>query len=118
MVDKEFLEALSSTVEVELTVKGRRSGRTTARPVWFVLEGETIYLLPMYGLKTEWYQDLLANPDVTISVKGKRMAAKAKPIREGAKVAEVVDRFRQKHGPDEIKKYYVKLETAVTVALL
>lgn len=108
---------MNSAVEVELSVKGRRSGRTTTRPVWFVLEGDTIYLLPMYGFKTEWYQDLLANPEVTISVKGKKMAANAKPIQESAKVAKVVDRFRQKHGPDEIKKYYVKLETAVIVPL-
>lgn len=117
MADKEFLEALNSTVEVELTVKGRRSGQSSTRSLWFVLERETIYLLPMYGIKTKWYQDLLANPEIVLSAKGKKITAQAKPIQEGAKVAEVVDRFRQKHGADEIKKYYVKLETAVAATL-
>ena len=117
MADNEFLEALNSTVEVELTVKGRRSSRNTTRPVWFVLEGATLYLLPMYGFKTEWYQILLANPEIMLSAKGKKMTAHAKPIQEGAKVAEVVSRFRSKHGADEIKKYYIKLEAAVAVPI-
>jgi deazaflavin-dependent oxidoreductase (nitroreductase family) len=117
LAGKEFLEALNSTVEVELTVKGRRSGQSSSRPVWFVLDGETIYLLPMYGFKTEWYQNLLANPEVALSAGGKKMTAHAKPIHESAKFAEVVDRFRRKHGADEIEKYYVKLETAVAVPL-
>ncbi len=117
MVDKEFLEALNSAVEVELTVKERRSGRTTTRPVWFVLEGGIMYLLPMYGFKTGWYQDMLANPEIEVSAEGKKVTAHAYPIQEGAKVAEVVDRFRLKHGTDEIKKYYVKLEAAVAVSI-
>lgn len=71
----------------------------------------------MYGFKTEWYQNLIANPEVALSVKGKKITAHAKPIQEDAKIAEVVDRFRQKHGADQIKKYYVKLETAVAVPL-
>lgn len=117
MAEKEFLEALNSTVEVELTVKGRRSGRNTTRPVWFVLEGATLYLLPMYGFKTEWYQNLLANPEIMLSVKGRTITAHARPIQEGAKVAEVANGFRSKHGTDEIEKYYVKLEAAVAVPI-
>ena len=117
MVDQEFLDALSSTVEVDLSVKGRRSGQNTSRPVWFVLEGGTIYLLPMYGSRTEWYQDLLANPEITVSVKGKKSNLHAKPIQEDEKVAEVVDRFRSKHGADEIRKYYARLDAAVSVPI-
>jgi hypothetical protein len=71
----------------------------------------------MHGFKTEWYKNLLANPEVALSTKGKKITANAKPIQGDAKVAEVVDRFRRKHGADEIKRYYVKLETAVAVPL-
>ena len=41
MVEMEILNALNSTVEIELTVKDRRSGKDTMRPVWFVVESET-----------------------------------------------------------------------------
>ena len=45
MANKEFIEALNSTVEVELTAKNRRTGKSSTRPVWFVLEGEIMYEL-------------------------------------------------------------------------
>jgi hypothetical protein len=52
MAAKEFLEALKSASEVELTVK--RAGKWTTRPVWFAVDGATVYLLPMYGAETKW----------------------------------------------------------------
>jgi len=55
IVEMEILNALNSTVEIELTVKDRRSGKEATRPVRFVVESETMYLLPMYGAKTKWY---------------------------------------------------------------
>ena len=117
MVEMEILNALNSTVEIELTVKDRRSGKDTMRPVWFVVESETMYLLPMYGAKTKWYQNLLANPDVTFSVRGRKITSRGEPVIEAEQVARIVERFRTKDGTDEIAKYYVKLDTAVSVPL-
>lgn len=117
MVDKEILDALKSTVEIELTVKDRRSGKPTTQPIWFVVEGETVYLLPMYGAETKWYRNLLVNPDVAISAKGRKITSKAKPVTDAGQVAEIVERFRKKHGTDEIGKYYVKLDTAVSIPI-
>lgn len=117
MVDKSFLEALNSTVEVELTLKGRKSGRLVSRPVWFVVENGIMYLLPVYGSKTQWYKNAAVNPDVAIKVKGNELNARANLIVEPAKVADVVDRFRSKHGADEIRTYYTKLDVAVAVPI-
>ena len=44
-----FIEALSETDELDLTVIGRNTGRKSTRPVWFVQEGDKIYLLPVTG---------------------------------------------------------------------
>ena len=41
---------------------GRKSGRTISIPVWFVLEGEKLYLLPVHGSDTQWYKNVLQNP--------------------------------------------------------
>jgi len=109
----EFLEALKSTSEVELTVK--RSGKWTTRPVWFVVDGATIYFLPMYGTDTKWYKYATANPEIELSIKGKKVRGKARLVLDAQKLADVVDRFRSKYG--EVKKYYRKLDAAIAVTI-
>jgi len=42
-------ERLSRYRQINLSVTGRKSGRTISIPVWFVLEGEKLYLLPVQG---------------------------------------------------------------------
>ena len=45
--------------EIEITVIGRKSGKPITNPVWFVLEGDTLYLLPLQGSDTQWYKNVL-----------------------------------------------------------
>ncbi len=113
MVEKEFLDALKSAIEIELIVK-TREGRSTSRPVWFVLEGETLYLLPVIGSDTKWYKDLLVDHQITLAVKGKRMSANAKPLTDAAEVGRIVELFRAKHGGD-VQKLYSKFDVALAV---
>jgi hypothetical protein len=44
---------LQTASETELTVTGRRSGRDVSDPVWFVQEGERLYLLPVGGARRD-----------------------------------------------------------------
>ena len=113
MAAMEFLEALKSTSEVELTVK--RSGKWTTRPVWFVVDGATIYFLPMYGTDTKWYKYATANPEIELSVRGKKVHAEARQVLDAQELADVINRFRSKHG--ELKKYYRKLDAAIAVTI-
>jgi hypothetical protein len=50
--------------QVKLSVIGRRSGKTISIPVWFVLEGEKLYLLSVEGSDTQWYKNVLQNPSI------------------------------------------------------
>jgi Uncharacterized protein conserved in bacteria (DUF2255) len=111
MVGREFLEALKSRTEVELTVK--RSGRWTTRPVWFVVDGPTVYLLPVYGTDTKWYKHVTADPEIELSVRGKKVHAQARPLLDAQQLADVTNRFRLKYG--ELDKYYRKLDVAIAV---
>jgi len=113
MAAVEFLEALKSTVEVEFTV--RRSGKRTTRPVWFVVDGATIYLLPMYGTDTKWYRYTTANPEIELSARGKTVRAEASLVLDAQKLADVIDRFRSKYG--DLKRYYRKLDAAIAVTI-
>jgi hypothetical protein len=45
--------------QIKISVTGRKSGRAISIPVWFVLEGEKLYLLPVQGSDTQWYKNLL-----------------------------------------------------------
>src|SRR5208283_2559394 len=109
MAAMEFLEALKSKREVELTVK--RSGKWTTRPVWFVVDGATVYLLPMYGTDTKWYKYATANPEIELSVRGKKLRAEASPVLDAQKLADVTNRFQSKYG--DLERYYRKLDAAI-----
>jgi hypothetical protein len=112
-----FIEALSETDELDLTVIGRNTGRKSTRPVWFVHEGNKIYLLPVNGSDTEWYKNALKNPTITLSADGESLTAEVKPITDPARVKEVVAKFRAKYGDDDVEKYYSKFDAAAEVAL-
>jgi len=109
----EFLEALKSVSEVELTVK--RSKKWTTRPVWFAVDGPTIYLLPMYGTDTKWYKYVIADPQIELTTRGKKVRGQARRVSDAQEFAGVVDRFRSKYG--ELKKYYRKLDAAIAVTI-
>ena len=59
----EFEQALKNTDEVEITVTGRKSGNRISNPVWFVHEGEKLYLLPVKGSDSNWYKNILTTPN-------------------------------------------------------
>jgi len=116
MATKDLASVLSDLEEIKLGVIGRRTGRTRTRPVWFALEGGTIYLLPVAGSNTEWYKNVLEHPGITLAAKGTRWTGRARPITSRARVRAVVKRFRAKHGAADVKKYYSKFDVALAVS--
>jgi deazaflavin-dependent oxidoreductase (nitroreductase family) len=99
--------------EIKLSVTGRKSGRVISVPVWFVLEGEKVYLLPVQGSDTQWYKNVLKNPAIGIDARGAAGKLKAVPITDATGVSSVVEKFRGKYGASDVKKYYTKFDVAV-----
>ena len=112
-----FKRALASTGEIQITVIGRRTGRPISLPVWFVVEDDTLYLLPVQGSDTEWFKNLQKNPAMILSAAGIRFDVRGRPITDPVKVHEVADKFRAKYGSGNVKKYYSKFDVAVEIAL-
>jgi deazaflavin-dependent oxidoreductase (nitroreductase family) len=104
---------LSRSSEIKITVTGRKSGRPIFIPVWFVLEDDTLYLLPVHGSETQWYQNALKNPRIRIDARGEETELQALAITDTAKVSSVVEKFREKYGAGDVKKYYSKFDVAV-----
>jgi hypothetical protein len=110
-------QRLKRTYEITLSVKGRKSGRDISRPVWFVHEGNTLYLLPVQGSDTNWYKNLLVDPTLKISVNDIEISERARRITDSNRVDDIVRKFRSKYGEGDVKKYYPKTDVAVEVPL-
>ena len=117
MAHEEFTRALQSTQEVELTVTGRKSGREITNPVWFVQEGDRLYLLPVNGTDSDWYKNVLKEPTIRLAAGGTQVTARARPGEDPAGVARVVDMFRAKYGSENVDRFYPKRNATVEVPL-
>jgi hypothetical protein len=59
MKGNDLKERLARYRQIKTSVIGRKSGKTISIPVWFVLEAENLYLLPVQGSETQWYKNVL-----------------------------------------------------------
>ena len=110
-------DRLSRYREINITVTGRKSGRTISIPVWFVLEDDKLYLLPVQGSDTQWYKNVLNNPMIRIDARGAEAEVKVVPVTDATQVSSVVEKFRAKYGAGDVKKYYSKLDVAVVARM-
>ena len=106
-------DRLSRYREIKISVTGRKSGRTISIPVWFVLDDEKLYLLPVQGSDTQWYKNVLKNRVIRIDARGAEAESKTVPITDAKRVSSVVEKFRDKYGISDVKKYYSKFDVAV-----
>lgn len=106
-------ELLSRRREIDIEVTGRKSGRAISLPVWFVLEGDTLYLVPVHGSDTQWYKNVLVNPSIRITAGDAQGEVNAVPVTDPAQVSPIVEKFRARYGAGDVKKYYAKLDVAV-----
>src|SRR6266480_4882194 len=84
---------LSRSREIKISVTGRKSGRAISIPVWFVLEDDTLYLLPVQGSDTQWYKNVLKNPSIRIEAGGTEAEVRAAPVKDATKAKSVVEKF-------------------------
>ena len=114
-------DRLSRYREINLSVTGRKSGRTISQPVWFVYDDvshdDKVYLLPVRGSDTQWYKNVLKDPLIRIDARGADDEFQAVAITDQARVSSVVEKFRAKYGASDVKKYYSKFDVAVVAAM-
>jgi deazaflavin-dependent oxidoreductase (nitroreductase family) len=103
--------------QIKISVVGRKTEQTISVPVWFVLDGEKLYLLPVRGSDTQWYKNVLKNPSIRIDARGVEARFQGVPISEAKAVNSVIEKFREKYGAVDVKKYYSKFDVAVVAVL-
>ena len=113
----EIQKALDSSVELQITVTGRKSGLEFSTPLWFVREGKTVFLLPVRGSRNQWYKNVLKSRRIKISSGKVLLDLAAKPVSDSKRVSLVADKFRKKHGASDVKKYYTRYDAAIELSL-
>ncbi len=116
MTQTDFRTALHGSNQIEITVSGRSSGRSLSYPIWFALDGDTLYLIPVKGSDTEWYKNVRKTPTIRLTVRGKIFTASARILTDQAQLDKVLEKFREKYGRN-VKSYYPKYDVAVEVPL-
>jgi deazaflavin-dependent oxidoreductase (nitroreductase family) len=109
--------ALSRANEIHISVTGRKSGKTISNPVWFASDEDKLYLIPVKGSDTQWYKNVLKDPAIKVKAGHADAELKVMPIQDAKQVASVVDKFRDKYGAGDVKKYYSKLDVALVAPL-
>jgi deazaflavin-dependent oxidoreductase (nitroreductase family) len=115
--DDGLKERLERYREIKITVTGRKSGRRISKPVWFVYEDGKLYLLPVKGSETQWYKNVLENPAMRIDARGAEASVTSVPIHDAKQVSTVVEKFRERYGAADVKKYYSKFDVAVVITV-
>jgi deazaflavin-dependent oxidoreductase (nitroreductase family) len=116
MAHTDFSAGLQNTNTIEITVTGRSSGRSLSYPVWFALDGDTLYLIPVRGSDTEWYKNLRKTPTLRLEARGKTFTTSARILTDPAQLDKVLEQFRDKYGRN-VQSYYPKYDVAVEVPL-
>jgi len=117
MVQVDFAKALRDREEITITVKGRRSGREIKLPVWFVLEGKTLWLLPVHGSRTQWFRNVLVDPTITVRAGRQALTAAGRPSRARSAVERIVEQFRKKYTARLVAQYYDRTDVIVDVPI-
>ena len=101
---EELLWKLAESDEVDIETRRDRKSPVHLTTIWIVPVQAGVYVRSFKGKKGRWYQEALANRQVTIRVGRRKVAARAEPEKNPSVVRAVSGGYREKYGerwPDE-----------------
>ena len=82
-----------------VTTTGRRTGRPHRIEIWYAADGDHIYLLAGGGRRSDWVQNLLADPAVVVELDGEVLRAAARVLPDGREAERARDLVYEKYAP-------------------
>ena len=77
-----------------ITTRGRRSGLPRPTPLGYIVMEGAAWVMAGYGPRTQWYRNILAEPQVGLRLPGRRpLAALAEEVRDPDLRARVIPRL-------------------------
>jgi hypothetical protein len=116
MASTDFRIGLENDNLIEIIVTGRTSGRSISLPIWFALDGDTLYLIPVKRSETEWYKNVRQTPTIRLKARGKTFLTNVRLITDQGQLDTILEQFRNKYGRN-VKSYYPNYDMAVEVPL-
>lgn len=113
----DFLNRLKRANEVEITVTGRKSKKRFSTPVWFVLDGRKVIIVPTKGSDNNWFKNVTKDPRIELSVGGVSVPFRATIARDASKVEKAVNELEAKYKSMWSDSYYTKRDVCVEVPL-
>lgn len=97
-------DIMSKRCVMMLTTIGRKSGLPRTNGVSYMPLGDNYIIFAGWGIQSDWYKNLLANPEVTIQVGNKTIKATARPVEDPARRRDLMLQMRKRSdqcGPPE-----------------
>lgn len=93
--DSETLDLLREIEEIDIEAPGAR------RTIWIVVVGDTVYVRSVNGVKGQWYQAVLAHPDIIIHAGEQPIPARASLETDADAIAQVTTAYLTKYAASE-----------------
>jgi deazaflavin-dependent oxidoreductase (nitroreductase family) len=91
-------EIMRSRCVMLITTIGRKSGLPRTNGVSFMPLDDHFVVFSGWGVRSDWYRNLVANPDVTIRVGNREMKATAAPVADPERRRELMHMMRGRAG--------------------
>lgn len=91
-------EAAAKEREVRLTTVGRKTGRPRKVTIWIATDGGRLFVRSGQGMKRDWPQNLVANPQATLRLGGQDIKVTGRRVTEPAEARAVAEHASQKYG--------------------
>lgn len=106
------LAAVANDTIAQITTTGRKTGKPHTVPVWFVLDGDTIYLTTL-NEKRDWVRNAEHTPTVTLAIGALRVQGHFARVGDPVLAARVGKLRRDKYMLGRIASWF-GYDTAVT----
>jgi deazaflavin-dependent oxidoreductase (nitroreductase family) len=78
-----------------LTTRGRKSGQPRHTSIEYRRHGKKVYLISAWGVHPQWYQNILAEPHVTVQLGDKTFSAHGRQVTDTAEALRALYLFRR-----------------------
>jgi deazaflavin-dependent oxidoreductase (nitroreductase family) len=92
----ERLAAVANHSTCRLTHRGRKSGKPYEVTIWFVVDGDAVYL-ETANAKRQWVRNLTVHPEVALAIGGQTFTGSSEPVRDPAEARRVMDLVAAKY---------------------
>jgi len=91
------LAAVADAKTLKLTTTGRKSGQPRTAEIWFVTEGDHLFVQAGKAAQKGWLVNVKSNPQVGVDINGIKLRGRASVVTDPGEREHVLSLVRQKY---------------------